>query len=59
MGIIARNHKKGVFVFCLFVWLVVLRVFVNENVFVLNQLDSCFVLSLLLNNSKGNVPEGI
>ena len=40
-------------------WLVALWVFINRNDFILNQLDSCFVLSLLLNKSKGNVHEGI
>ena len=43
----------------LFVWLVALRFFINKNVSILNQLESCFVLSLLLNKSKGSVPEGI
>lgn len=57
-AIISRNDK-GVFVFCWFVWVVVLRFFINKNVFLVNQPDSCFVSSLLLNNTKGNVPEDI
>lgn len=53
---ISGSDGKCVLLGCLFVLYFFIK---KKSFFVLNQLGSCSVLSLLLNNMKGNVPGGI